>query len=132
MLPGIFEIDGRWLDTEDWEFDITVAGDDGQPLDLTGSSLKLTFKALANGAEVSRHATAPGIGLTIKDASNGVLTVTSAASAREWRCPAGITSLLFPQTIIGDVMRRAGVGLPYRALQRIALVVLPGTTADAA
>ncbi len=132
MLPDIFNIDGAWLDTEDWEFDVEVTGENGQPLDLTGSSLKLTFKALADGAEVSRHATAPGIGLTIKDGPNGVLTVTSAASAREWRCPDGIASLTFPQTLVGDVMRRAGAGLPYRGVQRVALKVLPGTTADAA
>jgi len=132
MLPDIFNINGAWLDTEDWAFDVALTGEDGGPLNLTGSSLRLTFKALADSAVVSEHATAPGIGLTIKDGFGGVITVTSLASAREWRCPAGIASLSFPQTIVGDVMRRAGAGLPYRALQRIGLIVLPGTTAEAA
>ncbi len=132
MLPDIFRIDDRFLDTEDWEFDVTVTDGDGAPINLTGSALRLTFKALADGAVVSQHTTAPGIGLVIKDGPGGILTVTSEASAREWRCPAGIVGLSFPQTIVGDVMRRAGIGQPYRALQRIALTILPGTTAEAA
>lgn len=132
MLPDIFRIDDRFLDTEDWEFDVTITDRDGNPINLSGSSLRLTFVALADGDVVSQHATAPGIGLAIKDGPNGVLTVTSAASVRTWQCPDGIGSLNFPQTVIGDVMRRAGPGQPYRALQRIALEVLPGTTVETA
>lgn len=132
MLPDIFTIDGRWLDTEDWEFDVTVMGDDGQPLNLTGSTLRLTFRALADGAIVSQHDTAPGVGLTVKNALGGVLTVTSPVALWTWRCPLGVAGYVFPQTIIGDVMRQANSGGAYRAVQRFALVVLPGTTIKAA
>lgn len=131
MLPDIFTIDGRWLDTEDWEFDVTVMGDDDQPLNLTGSTLSLTFRALADGAIVSTHSTAAGT-LQIKDPAGGILTVIGNVSDRAWRCPAGVARLVFAQTIVGDVMRQATTDGPYRAVQRFALTVLPGTTTKAA
>ncbi len=118
-------------DTDTWKIDLTL-GDSGtgQPFNLTGTVLKVTFRDYVTFAEVVTLSTAPtNAAFTITDAPNGKVSIVSPASARTYRIarPLAGTPAILVSTIIGDVMRTVGSGAP-EFIGQIQLRVRAGTT----
>ena len=133
MTAGLSLADAR-LDTEDWRLRLALkVPGTTLPFDLTGSVLRVTFRAVVDDALVAECSSAENDGtLTIvAPPTLGLVDIVSRAAGRTWRVSVANSGRLnLPQTVQGDVMRRVS-GDPDAAIEGIATVrilVRSGTT----
>lgn len=133
MTAGLSLADAR-LDTEDWRLRVSLADPaTGLPYNLTGSDLKVSFRATVDGAPVAECSTASGDGslAIVAPPTAGLIDIVSRAAMRTWRVPVANSGRLdLPQTVQGDVLRRpsSDPNGPVEALATIKILVRSGTT----